>query len=103
MVNSQSAGFIRSFIEIHLITEKLNGGFNLGVQELGRILCEMYNKAPHGKQVAKIHLFGVKYADIIRKNNYSVKDIVAASGINISYATEVSKGINLSEYVVPKE
>ncbi|WP_339192790.1 hypothetical protein [Paenibacillus sp. FSL W8-1287] len=75
----------------------------MNVQELGKILWEMYNKAPHGKQVAKIHLFGVKYADIIQRNNYSVKDIVAASGINISYATEVSKGIKLSEYVVPKD
>lgn len=62
----------------------------------------MYNNAPHGKQVANIHLFGVKYADIIQRNHYNVKDIVAASGINISYATEVSKGIKLSEYVVPK-
>ncbi|WP_342476594.1 hypothetical protein NYE24_21260 [Paenibacillus sp. FSL H7-0350] len=75
----------------------------MNVQELGRILSDMYNKAPHGKQVAKIHLFGVKYADVIQRNHYSVKDIVAASGINISYATEVSKGIKLSEYVVPKD
>ncbi|WP_308637323.1 HTH-like domain-containing protein [Paenibacillus silvisoli] len=73
------------------------------VQDLGRILSDMYNKAPQGKQVAKIHLFGVKYADIIQRNNYSIKDIVAASGINISYATEVSKGVKLSEYVVPRD
>ncbi|KAF6558332.1 hypothetical protein G9G63_25735 [Paenibacillus sp. EKM202P] len=75
----------------------------MNVQELGRILSDMYNKAPHGKQVAKIHLFGVKYADVIQRNNYSVKEIVATSGINNSYATEVSKGIKLSEYVVPKD
>ncbi|KHL95883.1 hypothetical protein QW71_09755 [Paenibacillus sp. IHB B 3415] len=75
----------------------------MNVQELGRILSEMYRMAPHGKQVAKIHLFGVRYADVIQKNHYSVKDIVTASGIKISYATEVSKGIKLSEYVVPKD
>ncbi|MGO4107890.1 HTH-like domain-containing protein [Paenibacillus sp. YAF4_2] len=75
----------------------------MNVQELGRILSDMYKKAPHGKQVAKIHLFGVKYANVIQRNNHSIKDIVAASGINISYATEVSKGIKLSEYVVPKD
>ncbi|MBT2761253.1 hypothetical protein J7E85_08360 [Paenibacillus sp. ISL-20] len=75
----------------------------MNVSELGRILGDMYNKAPHGDQVAKIHLFGVKYADVILRNNLSVKDIVARSGINPSYATEVSKGIKLSVYVVPKE
>ncbi|NQX63740.1 hypothetical protein [Paenibacillus qinlingensis] len=75
----------------------------MNIQELGKILGEMYIKAPHGKQVAKIHLFGVKYADVIQRNHYSVKDIVAASGINISYATEVSKGIKLSEYVIPRD
>ncbi|OBZ09042.1 hypothetical protein A8L34_23130 [Bacillus sp. FJAT-27264] len=73
------------------------------VNELGKILSDMYRNAPHRKQVAKIHLFGVKYADVILKNDFSVKEIVAASGINQSYATEVSKGIKLSEYVVPKE
>lgn len=73
------------------------------VAQLGAILREMYQKAPHGRQVTKIHLFGVKYADVITRNNYSIKDIVSASGINISYTTEVNKGINLSEYVVPKE
>lgn len=56
-----------------------------------------------GRQATKIHLFGIKYADVITRNNYSVKEIVSLSSINISYATEVSKGINLSEYVVPKE
>jgi hypothetical protein len=81
----------------------MNGGLHLNKQELGKILSDMYNNAPHGKQVAKIHLFGVKYADVILRNNFSVKDIVLASGINISYATEVSKGIKLSEYVVPKD
>ncbi|MBM6995772.1 hypothetical protein IM700_008840 [Paenibacillus sp. DXFW5] len=75
----------------------------MNVQDLGKILGDMYNKAPQGKQVAKIHLFGVKYAEVIHKNHYSVKDIVTASGINISYTTEVSKGIKLSEYVVPRD
>ena len=73
------------------------------VNELGQILKDMYQQAPHGMQVAKIHLFGVKYANVILKQGYSTKDIVLASGINLSYTTEVSKGIRLSEYVVPKE
>lgn len=70
--------------------------------ELGRILKGMYENAPDGYQVANIHLFGVKYADVILYNNYKAADIVRASGLNQSYATEVSKGIKLSKYVVPK-
>ncbi|WP_151734940.1 HTH-like domain-containing protein [Paenibacillus tengchongensis] len=73
------------------------------VSELGKILGDMYRSAPHGYQVAKIHLFGVKYAHVILRNDFNVKEIVSASGISLSYATEVSKGIKLSEYVVPKE
>jgi len=73
------------------------------VAQLGAILREMYQKAPHGRQVTKIHLFGIKYADVITSNNFNIKDIVNISGINLSYVTEVNKGINLSEYVVPKE
>ncbi|WP_449290202.1 HTH-like domain-containing protein [Paenibacillus urinalis] len=29
--------------------------------------------APHGRQATKVHLFGIKYADVITKNNYIVK------------------------------
>lgn len=44
----------------------------MNVSELRKILGDMHKKAPHGDQVAKIHLFGVKYAVILR-NNLSVK------------------------------
>ena len=70
--------------------------------ELGRILKEMYDNAPKGYQVANIHFFGVKYASIILENNFRATDIVLASGLKSSYATEVSKGIKLSRYVMPK-
>ena len=70
--------------------------------ELGRILKDMYDNAPQGYQVANIHFFGVKYASIILNNNFKATDIIRASGINSSYATEVSKGIKLSRYVVPR-
>ncbi|WP_211748082.1 hypothetical protein [Paenibacillus sp. Marseille-Q4541] len=74
----------------------------MNITELGKILKEMYDKAPHGHQVANIHLFGVKYASVIQRNHLKPSDIVAASGLNPSYASEVSKGMKLSEYVVPK-
>jgi hypothetical protein len=72
------------------------------INELGNILKIMYDKAPRGHQVANIHLFGVKYASVILRNNFKTIDIVNSAGLNPSYATEVSKGIKLSEYVVPK-
>jgi hypothetical protein len=74
----------------------------MNVNELGNILKTMYDKAPRGYQVANIHLFGVKYASIILKNDLKPIDIVNSAGLNPSYATEVSKGIKLSEYVMPK-
>lgn len=73
------------------------------VNQLGKILRQMYDNAPEGYQVANIHFFGVKYANVITDNGYTPKEIVKASGINESYATEVNKGIKLSLYVVPKE
>lgn len=73
------------------------------INELGRKLMEMYENAPRGYQVANIHLFGVKYADVIYENDYKVSDIINASGMKKSYATEVSKGIKLARYVIPKE
>lgn len=72
------------------------------INELGVILKEMYINAPQGYQVANIHLFGIKYAPVILRSNFKVSDIVKASGLNPSYATEVSKGIKLSRYVVLK-
>jgi len=89
---------IANFIEIL----KWNGVFKMTENELGQILKEMYRNAPHGYQVANIHLFGVKFASVINKNHFNVKNIVSFAELNPSYASEVSKGIKLSEYVSPK-
>jgi hypothetical protein len=78
------------------------GGGLLNKNDLANKLKEMYSNAPDGYQVAHIHLFGVKYADQIRRNHYKISEIVDLSGISRSYTTEVSKGIKLSRYVVPK-
>ncbi len=71
-------------------------------KELGKTLRKIYDNAPEGYQVAGIRLFGVKYASIILDNNFEAIDIVRASGINQSYATEVSKGVKLASYVTSK-
>ena len=69
---------------------------------LGKILKEMYENAPKDEQVAHIHLFGIKYGLIIKEHNFKATSIVTASGLKASYATELSKGIKLSKYVVVK-
>jgi hypothetical protein len=72
------------------------------LNELGAKLNEMYNNAPKGDSVAMIHLFGIKYANEIKESEYSKKDIITQSGISTSYLTELSKGVKLAEYVIPK-
>ena len=46
------------------------------------------------------HLFGVKYADELRRYGRSdLESIAVAAGATASQATEISKGIKLAEYV----
>jgi len=73
------------------------------LNELGTKLSEMYNDAPKGDAVAMIHLFGIKYANEIKQSDYSKKDIIEQSEISASYLTELTKGVKLAEYVVPKK
>ena len=70
--------------------------------ELGRTLSEMYGAAPEGEATTMIHLFGIKYADEIRGCGASVTDIVRLSDLSNSYNAEVSKGVRLARYVVPR-
>lgn len=72
------------------------------INELGTKLSEMYNDAPKGDSVAMIHLFGIKYAKEIKESDYSKKDIITQSGISTSYLTELTKGVKLADYVIPK-
>jgi len=66
--------------------------------ELGLKLKEMYDNA-QGKTNTFVLLFGIKYADEIKRNNLSVKEIVNSSGLPKSYIVPVNNGINLSKYV----
>lgn len=71
-------------------------------KELGLELREMYLNAPKGDAVAMIHLFGIKYADEISNFENAKNEIIQVSGISKSYITELSKGIKLAKYVIPK-
>ena len=72
------------------------------LHELGQTLRQMYEEAPSGRQVTMIHLFGIRFAKEIRAGGYSPASIAKDAGISGNYATEISKGMNLSEYVVEK-
>lgn len=74
----------------------------LSISEFGKILKEMYDSAPEKEKATFIHLFGIKYGELILRNKYSAAEIVNASGIKESYKTEVRKGVNLSKYVTTK-
>lgn len=71
-------------------------------KELGGKLREMYTNASKGEAVAMIHLFGIKYAAEINKSKCSKKEIIKASGISESYLTELTKGVKLAEFVIPR-
>jgi len=66
-------------------------------KELGSILKGLYDNAKRGQQVTKIHLFGIKYSEEILKAG--IRQVIIESGIRSTYATEVSKGVNLADWV----
>lgn len=68
------------------------------VNELGYKLKEMYDGS-YGDKTAMIHLFGIKYADEIRRNGYTPKEILKIAEMPESYFAEINKGIKLSKYV----
>lgn len=72
------------------------------VHELGCILKQMYNGCKYGEKAVMIHLFGIKYAEQIRNNKISIRDIVKIADIKESYIVEINKDINLSRYVEVK-
>ena len=71
--------------------------------ELGIKLKEMYEVGlPKKEATTYIHLFGIKYADEIRKNKLNIAEIIRISGISSTYFAEVNKGIKLKKYVEVK-
>ena len=69
-------------------------------QKLGEKLRAEYDAAPPKMKALTMHMFGIRYAQSLE--GVSVSDVVEFSGLPNSYATEVRKGIRLSEYVVLK-
>ncbi len=55
------------------------------------------------EKVLGIHMFGINYASFIKKYKFTPLQIVKCAGVSDSFATEVSKGVKLSEYVSVKQ
>ena len=72
------------------------------LQELAAELRRRYDSAARNQVILEIDLFGIDHGEEIRKQGYLIRDIVNESGISQSYVTEVTKGVNLSRYVVRK-
>lgn len=69
------------------------------IEELSELLKDRYENAPKQEQVVNIHLFGIEYAEIIKKNNYKVSELIKLAEMKKSYNVELSKGIKLSKFV----
>ncbi|MGJ8743538.1 HTH-like domain-containing protein [Polaribacter sp.] len=73
------------------------------INELGSTLNDMYHNASKGEAVAMIHLFGIKYASEIKQCGFNKKEIAKAANVPESFATEISKGMKLSQFVTIKD
>lgn len=67
--------------------------------ELSSILYEMISNAKKGNVYVQYHLFGIKYVNEILSSDFSIEEIVENAGIRKSLASEIRKGIKLSEFV----
>ena len=69
-------------------------------RELGIKLKEMYDEGLRKKEAKTyIHLFGIRYADVILNNELNRADIIKFANISASYDTEIYTGVKLSKYV----
>lgn len=78
-------------------------GKDCSIEELAQILSDMYNSPNVINKATAIHMFGIKYGDQIRKNNYTSSSLVAAAGLNASYHAELSKGLNIFDSISNNE
>lgn len=68
-------------------------------EELARILKEMYEQSQNGQTALSVHLYGIRYANGIRRAEVSPGNLAKLAGIPESYGAEINKGINFSRFV----
>ncbi|WP_040281036.1 HTH-like domain-containing protein [Psychroserpens damuponensis] len=73
------------------------------INQLGAALNKMCEEAPKGHKTAMIHVFGIKYAQEIKKSKFNKKEIAKAAKISETYFAEINKGVKLGEYVTIKK
>lgn len=76
---------------------------NYTVEELGDILLKMYNEPSTSGKKTAIHMFGLKYGEVIKRNGYSSSEIISAANMQESYNTEISNGIRIYESILTNE
>ena len=69
--------------------------------ELEAKLKEMYDNASQNESTTMIRLFGIKYANELKKCGAPMTQI-AKNSVGNSYHAEISKGIRLAKYVQVK-
>lgn len=74
-----------------LINQQIEKTITYDDSTLSQILAKDYNNAPQNMKVAAIHSFGIQYGNYIK----NASEVVRLSGLNSSYSTELSKGINI--------
>ena len=70
--------------------------------ELAKRLAHMYDNAREGETATMVHLFGIHYADELRRCRERPSAIAKRAGLGESYGTEINKGMNLARYVTEK-
>lgn len=88
-------------MEVELMVQYETIDFDYNVDELGNLLADMYRTASN--KPASIHMFGLKYGELITKNDYSIASIIAKADIPSSYKEEVRKGIKIYEAIKNNE
>lgn len=66
------------------------------IDELAQYLKDMYNEL--SPKPLGIHLFGIKFGRVIKKNKYNLKDLIQKANLEESYEKELRKGVVLSSY-----
>lgn len=81
---------------VHIERDSSDDGYTEEI--LATILKGMYNSADacdNQKKTTALHMFGIKYGDVINGGNFVVTRIVEKAGLASSYHAEVSKGIRI--------
>ncbi len=67
--------------------------------DAARELSEWKRNAPTGEEAATVILFGIKYADELRRMSYASVARKANISSSHSYGTELGYGVTLAKYV----